>query len=62
MHEEKVCPRCTNFFECKLASITECQCSAIQLNNEEKMFIEECYDDCPCSNCLLELKEPLPGF
>jgi len=56
MHEEKTCQRCSSVFECKAGSITECQCYVIQLSNEERMFIEECYDDCLCRNCLLELK------
>jgi len=56
MHEEKTCPGCSLVFECKAGSITECQCYSIQLNNEERIFIEECYDDCLCKNCLLELK------
>jgi hypothetical protein len=56
MHEEKICPRCGNGFECKLGSITECQCSGIVLNNEERAFIEERYNDCLCKSCLVELK------
>jgi hypothetical protein len=57
MHEEKTCPRCEGLFECKLGSITECQCYGISLNNEERAFIEGRYDDCLCKNCLLELKD-----
>ncbi len=56
MHEEKICPRCGTGFECKLGSITECQCYGIALNNEERAFIEVRYNDCLCRNCLLELK------
>ncbi|HEY2720546.1 MAG TPA: cysteine-rich CWC family protein [Chitinophagaceae bacterium] len=54
--EKKTCPRCSASFECKADTITECQCYHVQLNSEERMFIEECYDDCLCKNCLLELK------
>ncbi len=56
MHEEKICPRCEAAFECKLGSITECQCYSILLDIEEKAFIEERYADCLCRSCLLELK------
>jgi hypothetical protein len=56
MHEEKLCPRCGNGFECKPGSITECQCYGIALNNEERAFIEDRYDDCLCRSCLVELK------
>jgi hypothetical protein len=56
-HEEKNCPRCGAGFECKGGSITECQCYGVELNNEERAFIEERYgDDCLCRSCLLELK------
>jgi hypothetical protein len=62
MHEMKICPRCSHLFECKMGSITECQCYAIQLSNEERMFIEECYDDCLCNSCLTELKTRYYAF
>jgi len=56
-HEEKNCPRCSKQFECKAGSITECQCFGIKLSSEERAFIEDCYSDCLCRNCLRELKE-----
>jgi hypothetical protein len=56
MHEHKTCPRCSRLFECKLGSITECQCCKIQLTIEERAFIEDMYDDCLCKECLHELK------
>lgn len=55
-HEIKTCPRCNNTFECKAGDITQCQCYNIQLSTEERVFIEERYQDCVCDNCLLELK------
>jgi len=55
-HEHKICPRCSNKFECKLGSITECQCYGISLTLEENAFIQSRYDDCLCRNCLVELK------
>jgi len=55
-HEQKVCPRCSNKFECKLGSVTECQCYGISLTVEENAFIESRYDDCLCRNCLIELR------
>ena len=45
-HEEKICPRCAKRFECKAGSITECQCYGIKLSDEERAFVEDCYDDC----------------
>lgn len=56
-HEQKNCPRCEARFECKVGSITECQCYGVELNNEERVFIEEHFgEDCLCRNCLRELK------
>lgn len=55
-HEEKKCPRCNSFFECKVGNVTECQCSGISFTEEEKKFIGEKYNDCLCRNCLLALK------
>jgi len=40
-----------------LGSITECQCYGVELNDEERGFIEELFgEDCLCRSCLLELK------
>jgi cysteine-rich CWC protein len=61
-HEQKICLRCSNKFECKLGSITECQCYGISLTAEETAFIESRYDDCLCGNCLIELKNRYIAF
>jgi len=57
LHEAKTCPRCNNAFECKAGDIMHCQCSGIQLNIEERAFVEERYQDCLCIHCLLQLKD-----
>jgi len=62
MHEQKICPRCSHSFECKMGSITECQCYGIVLSIEENAFIEDKYSDCLCRNCLLELKNRYTMF
>ena len=56
-HEEKSCARCHAKFECKAGNIGDCQCYGIHLTMEEKVFIEERYEDCLCRNCLLGLKQ-----
>lgn len=56
-HEEKYCPRCNKMFECKAGSITQCQCSSVQLTVAERSFIEKHYNDCLCLVCLIELKQ-----
>ena len=57
MHEEKSCLRCSHSFECKAATIAEYQCYGVILSTEEKVFIEERYNECLCRICLLELKD-----
>ena len=61
-HEEKRCPRCSAAFECKVGTIAQCQCSAIQLTVEESAFIQAKYEDCLCINCLHELQQKYPRF
>ena len=56
-HELKNCCRCYASFECKAGSITECQCSQIQLTNEERIYIEDKFSDCLCLNCLAALQK-----
>ncbi|HEX9513770.1 MAG TPA: cysteine-rich CWC family protein [Puia sp.] len=61
-HEEKYCPRCRTAFECKVGDITQCQCYGVRLTPEEKILLEQRYEDCLCRNCLMELKQaPQPG-
>jgi hypothetical protein len=56
-HEEKICPRCQARFECKVGSINLCQCQTVQLNDDERAYIQAQFDDCFCANCLLALKK-----
>ena len=55
-HEEKHCSRCNIVFECKAGSIMLCQCSAIQLSVEERVYVESKFEDCLCINCLRYLQ------
>lgn len=61
-HEEKLCPRCSIAFECKVGTIMQCQCSAIQLTIEESAFIQAKYEDCLCINCLHDLQKKYDHF
>jgi len=56
-HEIKICSRCGKTFECKVGSILECQCNQIQLNTDERTYIEIKYGDCMCIHCLFELQQ-----
>jgi len=56
-HEYKKCPRCGTFFECKLGSITICQCTDIAISETVKTFVQDNYDDCLCIRCLQQLQE-----
>ncbi len=56
IHEQKICPRCNQTFECRIGDIMHCQCNVIVLSGDEKNFVEEHYNDCLCINCLKEVK------
>ena len=40
-----------------MGSINLCQCQTVQLNDDERAYIQAQFDDCLCANCLLELKK-----
>ncbi len=61
-HEEKKCPRCNRAFECKAGSITQCQCSAIRLSAEERIYVESKFEDCLCIHCLAFLQKEYAVF
>jgi hypothetical protein len=61
-HETKSCPRCKQVFECKPGNITQCQCFGIQLTLEQKVYIEQRYNDCLCRDCLQYLQQELNLF
>lgn len=61
-HEIKSCPRCNTAFECKVGSISLCQCSSITLTIEEQAFIDTKYQDCLCGNCLKDIKNKYTVF
>lgn len=56
MHEEKYCPRCRSLFECKVGSISICQCTTVTLNDEERNYIMKNFDDCLCATCMMDLR------
>jgi hypothetical protein len=55
-HEKKYCPRCQAHFECKVGSILLCQCTAVTLNENERDYMRERFEDCLCANCMKEVK------
>lgn len=55
-HEEKYCPRCNAIFECKVGTIALCQCATVELNNKERNYIQQNYEDCLCASCMKEAK------
>ncbi|PHS75496.1 MAG: hypothetical protein COB19_03330 [Porticoccus sp.] len=56
-HEILECPRCHKAFECKLGSITICQCSDVSLMEVQKEWIGQQWDSCLCKDCLLAIKQ-----
>ena len=61
-HKEKNCPRCKLSFECKAGSIMQCQCNAVQLSVEERMYVELKYEDGICASCLTDLQKEYTSF
>ncbi|MHB1107404.1 MAG: cysteine-rich CWC family protein [Lutibacter sp.] len=55
-HEEKYCSSCNDVFECKVGSILICQCTTITLNEKERDYMPEKYDDCLCASCMREVR------
>lgn len=62
LHETKNCQRCNRAFECKVGSISQCQCTEIPLSIEERAYLEQHYRDCLCKDCLLYLKQEFEQF
>lgn len=56
-HEQVFCPRCDADFQCKVGSISLCQCTAVKLSVEEIQYIREHYEECLCVGCMLEMKK-----
>jgi hypothetical protein len=54
-HPIKICPRCQQIFECKVADIAQCQCQSIIVGAEIWELMATVYDDCLCKNCLLQI-------
>jgi hypothetical protein len=50
------CPRCKTPFECKFNDIQNCQCNSVLLDDKEREFISQYYNDCLCGNCIADLK------
>lgn len=55
-HEKKECPRCNVAFECKAGSILLCQCSKIEMTEEQLEYSNAKHDDCLCLSCLKDLR------
>ncbi|MFZ6013239.1 MAG: cysteine-rich CWC family protein [Bacteroidota bacterium] len=55
-HEEKNCPRCKRSFECKVGCVTNCQCSQVTLNDVERKYLNEIFQDCLCASCMLAMR------
>lgn len=53
----KYCPRCNKPFECQMANIAECQCAKVKVSTSLKKWLATHFDNCLCSNCLIQLAE-----
>ncbi|EOQ97748.1 cysteine-rich CWC [Leptospira wolbachii serovar Codice str. CDC] len=54
-HEEKICPNCSRIFECKVGSISLCQCTKVTLSLEERDYLALQFADCLCYQCMEKL-------
>ena len=54
--KDKICPRCLAKFECRVGDITRCQCYTIKLDDAERDFLSQSYNDCLCADCMLALR------
>ncbi|RCR66194.1 cysteine-rich CWC family protein [Larkinella punicea] len=55
-HETVGCPRCGAAFECKVGSITLCQCVAVPLSDEQRDYVRSQFATCLCARCLQEVR------
>ncbi|MBP9889347.1 MAG: cysteine-rich CWC family protein [Leptospiraceae bacterium] len=53
--KSKICPSCKKSFECKVASIQNCECATITLTATQRNYIAENFTDCLCVNCLKKI-------
>ncbi|MFC1588830.1 cysteine-rich CWC family protein [Pseudomonadota bacterium] len=53
----KTCPRCKLSFECKTDDVTNCQCASVKLNQSQRDYIFQQFDDCLCASCLEQLRD-----
>ncbi|HEY9045495.1 MAG TPA: cysteine-rich CWC family protein [Ohtaekwangia sp.] len=60
-HEQKKCPRCQTAFECKVGSITLCQCSTVTLREDERNYMRENFTDCLCAACMVAMQKEYQG-
>lgn len=54
---EKVCPRCGAHFVCRHDQIADCHCVNVPLDDVQRRFVAENYDDCLCNRCLTIVQE-----
>lgn len=57
MPMKKVCLRCGVTFQCMYDNITQCHCTTVQLDLQQRMYLKENYLDCLCPRCLDEVKD-----
>ena len=55
-HDQVACGRCGAVYECKVGSISLCQCTAVQLTENQRQYIGSLFSSCLCATCLLALR------
>lgn len=60
-HEDQVRPRCGAAFECKVGSVLICECTRVELSEDQRSHIRSLYTGCLCVSCLRVLKIAYPA-
>lgn len=54
--DSDACERCTKKIECRSDDISSCDCTKMELSEDEYFYISQTYKMCLCNTCLSELK------
>ena len=61
-HEVTQCALCNSRFECKMGTITQCQCFEVEVSRQTRQFLEQTDLDCLCKNCLSLLNQKIENL
>ena len=59
---EKICPRCSASFVCRVDDIELCNCSKIQLSVGVRGYIKDRFGKCLCFDCLQYINQNIKSI